>query len=187
MRALLTNPLAGLSIKISGGIENTDNGTNGYNNGYITSNGVSSSTITGSASVNSSNFTSVLSENLVNYTKTFGVHDISVTGAFTYQDFVNTNMNASASGFISNVQESYDLGAAAVFGTPGSGYSKSTLVSGLGRINYGLMNRYLATISFRADGSSRYSEDNKWGYFPAVALAWKDQRRKLYETTIFYF
>ncbi|RYY19135.1 MAG: SusC/RagA family TonB-linked outer membrane protein, partial [Chitinophagaceae bacterium] len=171
-------PFSGFSIKISGGVENVDNGTNGYNNGYITSNGVSSSTITGSANVSSSNFTSVLSENLVNYTKTFGVHDISVTGAFTYQDFINTSMNAGASGFISNIQESYDLGAAAVFGTPGSGYTKSTLVSGLGRINYGLMNRYLATVSFRADGSSRYSEDNKWGYFPAVALAWKVSEEK---------
>jgi TonB-linked SusC/RagA family outer membrane protein len=171
-------PFNGFSIKISGGIENTDNSTNVYNNGYITSNGTSSSTITGSAGVSSSNFTSVLSENLVNYTKKFGVHDISVTAAFTYQDFINTSMNASASGFISNIQESYDLGAAAVFGTPGSGYSKSTLVSGLGRINYGLMDRYLATISFRADGSSRYSADNKWGYFPALALAWKVTEEK---------
>jgi TonB-dependent starch-binding outer membrane protein SusC len=166
-------PFEGFSIKISGGVENTDNGTNVYNNGYITSNGTSSSTITGSANVNNSNFTSVLSENLVNYTKSFGVHDLSLTGAFTYQDFVNTSSSAGASGFISNVQESFDLGAGAVFGTPASGYSKSTLVSGLGRINYGLMNRYLATVSFRADGSSRYSESNKWGYFPAVALAWK--------------
>jgi TonB-linked SusC/RagA family outer membrane protein len=166
-------PFDGFSIKISGGVENTDNGTNGFNNGYIISNGTSSSTITGSANVNASNFTSVLSENLLNYTKTFGVHDISVTGAFTYQDFVNSSSNASASGFISNIQESYDLGAGAVFGTPGSSYSKSTLVSGLGRINYGLMDKYLATISFRADGSSRYSEDSKWGYFPAMALAWK--------------
>jgi hypothetical protein len=47
------------------------------------------------------------------------------------------------------------------------------LVSGLGRINYSYDNKYLVTVNFRADGSSRFPEGNKWGSFPSLALGWK--------------
>ena len=48
-----------------------------------------------------------------------------------------------------------------------------SLVSYFGRLNYTLLNRYMLTATFRADGSSRFHEDNRWGYFPSVAFAWK--------------
>ena len=47
------------------------------------------------------------------------------------------------------------------------------MLSFLGRINYNFDNRYLLTVNFRADGSSRYSKGNKWGYFPSAAVAWR--------------
>ena len=49
----------------------------------------------------------------------------------------------------------------------------NTLVSYFGRLNYTLLERYMLTATFRADGSSKFSENNHWGYFPSVALAWK--------------
>jgi len=49
----------------------------------------------------------------------------------------------------------------------------NSLVSYIGRLNYTLLDRYMLTATFRADGSSRFAKGNKWGYFPAVALAWK--------------
>ena len=49
----------------------------------------------------------------------------------------------------------------------------NSLVSYFGRLNYNLLDRYLITATFRADGSSRFSDGNKWGYFPSAALAWK--------------
>lgn len=49
----------------------------------------------------------------------------------------------------------------------------NTLVSYFGRLNYTLLDRYMVTATFRADGSSRFADGNKWGYFPSVALAWK--------------
>ena len=49
----------------------------------------------------------------------------------------------------------------------------NSLVSYFGRLNYSLLDRYMLTATFRADGSSRFAEGKKWGYFPAVALAWK--------------
>src|SRR3546814_1656039 len=65
----------------------------------------------------------------------------------------------------SDLFETYDLGAAATPGIPGSGYAKSVLLSYLGRINYTYDSRFLFTASFRSDGSSRFSKGNKWGYF----------------------
>lgn len=49
----------------------------------------------------------------------------------------------------------------------------NSLLSYFGRLNYNLLDRYLITFTFRADGSSRFSEGNKWGYFPSAAIAWK--------------
>lgn len=46
------------------------------------------------------------------------------------------------------------------------------LVSFFGRLNYGLMDRYLLTVTLRQDGSSRFSKSNRWGLFPSAALAW---------------
>jgi TonB-linked SusC/RagA family outer membrane protein len=51
--------------------------------------------------------------------------------------------------------------------------TQNTLVSFYGRLNYALMDRYLLTVTLRRDGSSRFSEENRWGNFPSAALAWK--------------
>ena len=51
--------------------------------------------------------------------------------------------------------------------------SENRLRSWIGRLNYTLLNRYMLTFTMRADGSSRFSKGNEWGYFPAAALAWR--------------
>jgi TonB-dependent starch-binding outer membrane protein SusC len=62
-------------------------------------------------------------------------------------------------------------------GTPASvdnNYSPDDkLLSFFGRANYDYKNRYILSATFRADGSSKFSEDNRWGYFPAFAAGWK--------------
>jgi TonB-linked SusC/RagA family outer membrane protein len=66
----------------------------------------------------------------------------------------------------------YDLGS----GTPlsnTSSASESSLTSFLGRVNYGFRSKYLFTASFRADASSKFAPENRWGYFPSAALAWR--------------
>lgn len=165
--ALIYNPVQELTIKISGGIENRDDRTDSY----TTRNFYNS---TGRAEINTSQFTSLLSENTISYAKTFNErHDVSAVAGFTYQDFVTTTLGASGVGFLSDIFETYNIGAAATPGIPGSGYSKSVLLSYLARVNYTLDNKYLFTASFRSDGSSRFSEGNKWGYFPSGAFAWR--------------
>lgn len=52
-------------------------------------------------------------------------------------------------------------------------YPQNTLVSFYGRLNYSLMGRYLLTATVRADGSSRFAPENRWGIFPSFAFAWR--------------
>ncbi|MCE3281320.1 MAG: TonB-dependent receptor plug [Chitinophagaceae bacterium] len=58
------------------------------------------------------------------------------------------------------------------------GFGQHTLVSFYGRLNYSLMNKYLLTFTMRRDGSSRFSEDNRWGNFPSAAFAWNLKEEK---------
>lgn len=56
---------------------------------------------------------------------------------------------------------------------PQSSISKNTLLSYFTRVNYSLKDKYLLTFTYRADGSSKFSEENRWGYFPSFSTAWK--------------
>jgi TonB-linked SusC/RagA family outer membrane protein len=165
--AIVFKPIEGLTLQITGGVENNDSRSDFYRSlDFINS--------AGSASVSTSNSLSLLSENTLTYNKTFNEkHELTALAGFTYQDFTYTTLSGSGTGFLSDITETYDLAAAANPGIPGSSYSASALISYLGRINYTFMNKYLFTASIRADGSSKYSEGEKWGYFPSAAFAWR--------------
>lgn len=165
--AMIFKPIEEITIKISGGVENRDDRTDSFTSrNFVRSNG--------SASVSTSQFTSLLSENTVSYNKTFAEkHNVAAVAGFTYQDFLTTSLSGGGVGFLSNVPETFDLGSSTTPGIPGSGYSKSVLLSYLARVNYGYDGKYLATLSMRRDGSSKYSEGDKWGLFPSAALAWR--------------
>lgn len=173
--AVVYNPIADLTVKISGGIENRDERNDTYVGlGFFNSNG--------RAQVSTNQSRSLLSENTINYEKTFNdKHRISALAGFTYQDFVNTSLAASGTGFLDDVFETDQLEAAAVPGIPNTGYSKSVLMSYLGRINYAFDDKYLFTLSMRSDGSSRYTEGNKWGNFPSAAFAWNTHKEEFIE------
>ena len=165
--ALIFEPIEGLTLKIFGGVENNDSRSDFYQ----TLNFINSK---GNASVSTSNNMSLLNENTLSYTKTINEkHNIVAVVGHTYQDFTYKSLSGSGNGFLSDVTETYNLGSAEIPGIPGSGYSKSVLISYLSRVNYSYNNKYLLTASIRADGSSKYSQGNKWGYFPSGAFAWK--------------
>ncbi|HSI74306.1 MAG TPA: TonB-dependent receptor [Lunatimonas sp.] len=158
----------GLELKISGGIESINSRTDIYQTKKF------QNVPDGVASVNVSEFTSLLNENILSYNKNFGErHSVSAVTGFTYQNFLTTSLSGGGRNFLSDVTETHNLATAAIPSIPGSGYSQSTLLSGLGRVNYSFDNRYLFTISYRADGSSVYSPGNKWGYFPSAAFSWR--------------
>ncbi|MDO6439003.1 TonB-dependent receptor [Cyclobacterium sp. 1_MG-2023] len=165
--AFVYKPIPDLTLKISGGIENRDDRTDGY----TTRNFFNSD---GRANVTTSQFRSLLSENTLSYDKTISSrHQLNALIGFTYQDFTNTYLSASGVGFLSDAFETYSLQAAQTPGIPSSGYSNSVLLSYLSRVNYTFDDRFLFTFSFRTDGSSKYSPGNKWGFFPSGAFAYR--------------
>ncbi len=128
----------------------------------------------GSASINNSYSNSFLNENTITYENVFNeVHNLNIVGGYTYQTSMYRSSGIGVSGFANNTTENYDLGAAETIGNPGSGYSDWTLASILARANYSYNDKYMVTASIRADGSSRFGADHKWGYFPSAALAWR--------------
>jgi TonB-linked SusC/RagA family outer membrane protein len=119
--------------------------------------------------------TSWLNENILTYTKnwTRGT-SLNLTGGFTQQYYRQEMFRVEVNQF-----ENETLGLNAIqngLGIPNRPYSRldeNTLRSFLGRATYNLLDRYLITASFRADGSSRFTEGNRWGFFPSAAVAWR--------------
>jgi len=117
---------------------------------------------------------SALIENVLTYAKTFSDnHKLNVVGGYTYQTFNSRYLGIYVNGFSNNTTENYNLSAAETIGNPSSGYSEWTLESWLGRANYSFKDKYILTASVRADGSSRFGANNKWGIFPSGAIAWR--------------
>ncbi|HEX8335068.1 MAG TPA: TonB-dependent receptor [Segetibacter sp.] len=129
----------------------------------------------GEANVASNERSNYLVELTLNYNKRFNDnHRIDAVAGFTYQEFLRRNLSARGLNFPTDAFLGNNLAA----GTQsnflmGSFKSKNQLQSYLGRVNYTLFNKYLFTGSFRADGSSRFGQDTKYGYFPSVALGWR--------------
>ena len=123
-------------------------------------------------------------ENLLFFDKTFANdHKIGVTLLQSSQKSRRENSSVSVAGVINPLSLWYDAGAY-TSGTPGigTGYTENTLSSFMGRLNYTLMDKYLITGSFRADGASVLAPANKWSYFPSFAFAWKMQEEKFLES-----
>jgi TonB-dependent starch-binding outer membrane protein SusC len=106
------------------------------------------------------------------FDKAFGESHINWIAVAEQSETHYSSSGLEASKFISTQTGLEDLAGAASVQVK-SFASKRVLRSYLSRMNYSLLDRYLFTASFRADGSSVFGENNKWGYFPSASLAWK--------------
>ncbi|MCJ8164962.1 TonB-dependent receptor [Pontibacter sp. E15-1] len=112
-------------------------------------------------------------ENIVNYNKTFAEkHSLNFTGLYSVQQRQEEASNVDVFGVPAESMEYYNLGSAAKVTGVGSFYQKWNILSYMARVNYGYDSRYLLTLTGRADGSSRFADGKKWGFFPSVALGW---------------
>ena len=128
----------------------------------------------GAASINNWQLNTLVSETFANYTKLLGKHEISATIGQSYQYDEIRSSNLTAYDFVNETLQNENMGA----GNPelndiGNGLSETKLVSGIFRASYAYDNRYLFTFTSRADGSSKFGENNKWAYFPSGAVSWK--------------
>jgi len=128
----------------------------------------------GSATRDSGNSVSWVNENTLTYDEVFqDIHALNIVAGVSAQEFHNTNFNITNTNFFTNLLGYENIGIGANVQVPGSGRSKNSLLSYFGRANYRLMDKYLFTVTFRADGSSRFGDNNKFGYFPSGAFAWR--------------
>ena len=159
----------GLSFKITGGaiIRNAEqrsyynhNTKQGYsNNGY--------------ARLNTDNSESYQNSNILTYTNTFAEkHQLTVTGVLEQIYSKWHSLSTEGKDFIVD-QLGFNNMAGAQQLTMGSWAGDRSLLSYLGRINYAFNSKYLLTLTYRADASSVFGADNKWGYFPSGSVAWR--------------
>ncbi|MDO9275692.1 MAG: SusC/RagA family TonB-linked outer membrane protein, partial [Lutibacter sp.] len=94
------------------------------------------------------------------YNKELGNVNVEVTGGYSYQKFEGEDFNT---GNIVNPDAESDVNT----------HPDVVLIGFFGRTNLSFMDKYLLTLSYRRDGTSRFSPDNRWGNFPAAAFAWK--------------
>jgi TonB-linked SusC/RagA family outer membrane protein len=166
---ITVRPLKDLSVKFSVGGDVRNNKSYYYKPTSTIYGALSG----GSASLAITDNSYVISENIATYKKEIGIHKFDIVGGFTYEQQIYEKLGASASDFISDVYLYNNLSAASTFNSPTSNKTKWSLASGLGRINYSLANKYLLTFTGRYDGSSRFGDGNKWGFFPSAAGAWR--------------
>jgi len=110
--------------------------------------------------------------NTLNYNKAFGDHLLNVlVGTEAVKTYAATTV-ASRSGFaFDDLDYRYlDAGSASGLSNSGAGATRSALFSQFGKVNYSYKNTYLADFTLRRDGSSRFSESNRYGIFPAFSL-----------------
>jgi len=125
-------------------------------------------------------FNSILNENTLTYKKDFAkIHKLEALVGMMYQQ-----NKSSFYGFSAEQLPNESLGLSGLTqGTPGANTSylgENRLLSYLGRVNYNYDEKYLLTATLRADGSSRFSKNHRWGYFPSAALAWRLSNESFY-------
>lgn len=129
----------------------------------------------GLATINNLSRSSSLVEFTMNYDKSINENNsFNILGGITFQEFNVMSSTSSIGGFPSDFISTNNLGLGNIATAGlGSNTEKNTLLSYLGRVNYNLYNKLLLTGSFRVDGSSRFGANNKYGFFPSFAAAYK--------------
>ena len=126
----------------------------------------------GDGRVNGSKNSLLLNENYLTYSKDFGTHNLTVMGGYSYQISRNEGWGGRSQSFPTDAGLYWNLGAGSAFQRPDSRFSEWELASWYGRVNYSLNDKYLITLNARYDGSSVFSDNNKWAFFPSGAFAW---------------
>ena len=146
------------------------------NNYYRTRETINGLSAGGVGSKTSGDNTQWLLEFLANYKKSFNhVHDFSILLGATYEQFLEQYVYGKGQGFLSDVllYNSLQSGDTVNGDDVSSNKSRNRLNGFLGRFNYNYKERYLLTASFRYDGTSRFSDQHKYAFFPSLALAWR--------------
>jgi TonB-linked SusC/RagA family outer membrane protein len=167
--------IPGLSFRTTANLDNTDNDAKGYTPYTVTNSlatRLASASALASGSFNSYRKQTFVNENTLNFNKTINsVHDISAVVGFTYNsDRVDAQEIKSNGGYRIDGASTLNL----AYGyTSSTTETKNVLLSYLGRVQYSYDGKYMFSASLRRDGSSRFGNNTKWGYYPSASVGWR--------------
>jgi len=170
--------MPGFSVKLNIGTESYNEERKTYIS-RLSQYGLASGGIANLLHGNRSNY---LSELTAHYNKNFGDITLDVLAGTSFQKFINSNSLATAKGFPSDAVGADNLALGdPTLATNSSSRGNNKLLSYIARANVGWLDRYLLTATLRVDGSSRFGSNNKYGYFPSFAGAWKINQEPFFE------
>lgn len=112
-------------------------------------------------------------DNTLTYNNQIEKHSFTLLAGQEMTNSFSNTFKASGSDYATDAFGYYNLGSGNGIATISSSATKYNLLSFFGRATYNYNNRYLFAFTYRADGSSKFGENNKWGYFPSASFAWR--------------
>ncbi|MDD4008919.1 MAG: SusC/RagA family TonB-linked outer membrane protein, partial [Fermentimonas sp.] len=169
--AALTFHLAeGLDLKTQFGVDYQNNRNANYT--PFTPRPLINQSSTGRAEGNNSNTLYWQEETYLTYNRLLGSHSVNAMGGVSWQERSYTYFNAVGSNFSDDFYGYYNLGKGSDRPSVGNDHDKWTMNSYFARIAYSYDNKYLATVTSRWDGSSKFGANNKYSWFPSIGLGW---------------
>ena len=111
--------------------------------------------------------------NLLTFQMKTGAHNIGITAGQTAEQQSIENISASKQGTSSNEENLRYLSAAFFGDRTSGGLTEWSALGYLGRVNYSFNDTYLLQVNFRADASSKFHKNERWGYFPSASVGWR--------------
>ena len=172
-------PVAGLRLSAFGSYQYWNQSTGKY----LPSNSVDGNGMGGQASKSNNFNTTRIFEATAQYTNDINNHAFTILAGYAYQDFVSESFGASNTYFPTDDFLYNNLGLGEGLNNLTNGGSKDgigvsswkeewKLASAFARINYNYDQKYYLNASIRAEGSSKFGANNRWGYFPSVSASW---------------
>ncbi|WP_432709703.1 SusC/RagA family TonB-linked outer membrane protein [Pedobacter sp.] len=118
------------------------------------------------------------------YNRTFGKHTVNALAVWEQTERHHYNVTSKASNPLTSIDQMFvysnDEANRTGSGFEGLGASQAWV----GKLNYNFDNRYLADFAFRYDGSTLFSTENRWGFFPSVSLAWRASQEEFFKNSV---
>ncbi|MDL2213270.1 SusC/RagA family TonB-linked outer membrane protein [Bacteroides sp. OttesenSCG-928-N06] len=166
---ITVKPIAGLEVKGQLGIDRRFN----KRSSYIPKTTVEGQRNNGAAYINRSDASDYLLDVTATYTKDINDHKLKGLLGYAFQIYNSEGLNATSRDFITDAFLYHNLSAGAKDRQEnGSSAGKRSIASYFGRVNYSYKDRYLLEATLRVDGSSNFTPDNRWGYFPSASAGW---------------
>lgn len=144
---------------------------------YRTSNYPGETGKKGTAEISNSQYSDIQYESTIQYNNAFGQHRVQGVAGYAFQELNSRDSYMSNYGYDLDYFKTNNIGAGSAIkegkGEMSSSRESSRYIAFFGRVMYNYAEKYMASVSLRYDGSSRFGANNKWALFPAVSLGWR--------------